>query len=152
MTNYWVVETYTKKLMSKVSLEDDTLHQQVIYAKGAPNERCYLECPTVTGNQSDDYVEVDGDPEQGGASALSLSYDATTHQQACLDKMRDERQKKLQDTDWMMSVDIVPNEVLTQTQQDNWAAWRQELRDLPENTADTRDFDFESDWPAEPLV
>ena len=151
MTNYWIVETYSKKLTSKVTLEDASLHQQIMYSKGASNERCYLQAPAVTGNQSNDYVQVDGDETQG-AAALSLSYDATAHQLDCLTKMRTDRAQKLKDTDWTQSVDTVPSGTLTQTQQDNWAAYRQSLRDLPENTADPRDFDFENDWPTEPLV
>lgn len=159
MTNYWIVETYTKKLMSKVSLEDDTLHQQVLYAKGAPNERCYLEAPSVTGNESDDYVTVNGDPgthgEEGaaGASALSLSYNEQGHKDACVSRIRTERDPKLGKTDWTQTLDVVSSGTLTQQDQDDWATYRQALRDLPDptSTPDPRDFDFDNGWPTDPV-
>ena len=146
MTTYWEVETYSKKLISKRE-DEDGRHQEVIYSSGASNERCLLEAPAVSGNESGDYVQVDGD-ETLGASALSLSYDKTAHKAACLDKMKEEREPKLTASDWR----VLPDSPMTEAQKTNWSTYRQELRDLPENTVDSRDFDFENDWPTEPVV
>lgn len=149
MATYWEVETYSKKLVRKLENEPDGRDKEVVYASGAPNERSLHEAPAVTGNESDDYVQVDYDPNLPmSAAALSISYDEDAHKAACLDKMRADRESMLKSSDWR----ILPDSPLTEAQRTNWEDWRQELRDLPENTVDSRDFDFENDWPTEPQV
>jgi hypothetical protein len=56
--------------------------------------------------------------------------------------LRDTRNKLLSNSDWIMLSD----NTLTEEQKNNWKAYRQALRDLPQNTTDPR----EVVWPSKP--
>jgi hypothetical protein len=58
--------------------------------------------------------------------------------------LRDERTKRLAESDWTQMADAP----LTEPQRKAYAAYRQQLRDLPENTEDL----LNPIWPAEPKV
>lgn len=151
MKKYKLVETYLGNIIGDNS-SDSELHQTLLMGAGSLSEICFLEVPELGENESDEHLIVNGDPgtpgEGPGASALSLSYDEDAHKAACLSKIRGERDKRLKNTDYTQLADAP----LQQAQKDNWAIYRQELRDVPENTADPRLFDFENDWPDEPMV
>ena len=55
-----------------------------------------------------------------------------------LANLRDERDKRLSETDWMANSDV--------TMSDAWRTYRQALRDLPANTTDPAN----PVWPTEP--
>lgn len=61
--------------------------------------------------------------------------------------MRAERDKKLAACDWTQSADVQQSEsILLEQDKIDWAAYRQELRDLPQNTEDPEDVQ----WPEQP--
>lgn len=148
MTTYWIVETKSKTLTAKVEAEEGR-DQEVTSSKGASNEQCMLRVPDDT---DADYVQVDGTAANGElglqASDLSLSEDTASKYADAWAAIRATRDTKLTDTDWTQITDAP----LTPTQVTNWATYRQELRDVPENTPDPNSFDTENDWPIEPQV
>ena len=57
-------------------------------------------------------------------------------------KLRQERDRLLNETDWTQ----VPDSALTDEKKNEWAEYRQALRDLPANTSDPAN----PTWPDEP--
>jgi len=60
--------------------------------------------------------------------------------------MRGERNDKLGLSDWTQVPDLVTSGAMTSTKQNEWATYRQALRDLPANTSDWDNIS----WPTEP--
>lgn len=64
---------------------------------------------------------------------------------AAMSKVRVLRNKKIQTSDWTQ----MPDSPLTEAQRAEWAAYRQALRDVPQNNANATSLD-EVQWPLKP--
>lgn len=108
----------------------------------------------------DDYVFVtthvehlellEGRQAQHTDAEIQAAFDVARHTHA-LDLVREERNKKLADTDYLMQ----PDYPLTEEARAAWQTYRQALRDLPSNLPDAT-IDPESgelvgvEWPTQP--
>jgi hypothetical protein len=98
-------------------------------------------------NDSEYYVE-DGQAVQMPPKPDQYSvFNYTTKQWVENERMAiinvsDKRQKLLYSTDWTQ----IPNGPLTQQQQEAWAVYRQQLRDIPEQSG----YPFNVVWPTPP--
>lgn len=150
MADYLYVEVESKTIKSReLHSDEDGRDQEVTSSKGASNEQCLLEVADAAGDKWK-YQSIDDDELGNRAASLSLSYDESAHDAAEWDKIREERNDRLYEMEWTDRTNIVTSEVLTQTEQDNWRTYLQELRDLPANTADPKLFDWDNDWPTKP--
>ena len=80
--------------------------------------------------------------EEEGETSYSLEVDSETKNSFHLSKLRSERNKRLAECDWTQLSDAP----LTDFKKNQWAEYRQTLRDLPENTVN---YDSPT-WPEEP--
>lgn len=79
--------------------------------------------------------------QQWSIVALS-SYEAQMAREEAMAELRAERDRRLTECDWTM----LPDAPITADQRAAWTAYRQQLRDLPENTANP----LQPVWPQQP--
>ena len=70
---------------------------------------------------------------------------ATMSNDDILQGIRDDRNLKLAESDWTQSGDV-----LTPSKRAEWATYRQQLRDLPENISNPLEWREADNWPSEP--
>jgi hypothetical protein len=119
----------------------------MVYTKYDPTTgeiECWVECPAselefytpyVEGEYSaEEYLIVDGVPVRRN----QVDIDATELEQAWFE-LKDMRTRMLKDSDWTQVPDAPVDAAA-------WATYRQQLRDLPENTEDPAN----PAWPTKP--
>tara|TARA_R100001440_G_scaffold48141_1_gene68006 strand:+ start:723 stop:1154 length:432 start_codon:yes stop_codon:yes gene_type:complete len=82
-----------------------------------------------------DQNTIDVEAFKTAIAALDASEEVN---KSLLNNIREERTKRLQETDWMANSDV--------TMSDDWKTYRQALRDLPANTSDPAN----PTWPTKP--
>ena len=78
-----------------------------------------------TGKLEVDQNSIDVDAFKTAIAGLDVAEET---KQSLLKNIREDRDKKLVETDWMANSDV--------TMSDAWKTYRQQLRDLPANTSD----------------
>jgi hypothetical protein len=82
------------------------------------------------------------DPETGEITLQADPQKIEDHKAALWSQLRTERNRRLAASDWTQLVDSH----LSQEKKDAWAAYRQELRDLPDEVTDPT----QVEWPLDP--
>ena len=116
---------------------DTTGDYRVVVRDGAEQD--------ANGNWVQKWVERDmfSDTEEDGVTTTKAEHEAAYQARLDADKaksIRSERDQKLKDTDWMGMSDV--------TMPDDWATYRQALRDVPAQSG----FPNTITWPTEPEV
>ena len=114
---------------------DTTGHYKVVVRDGAEQD--------ANSNWVQKWVERDmfSDTEEDGVTTTKAEHEAAYQARLDADKaksIRSERDQKLKDTDWMGMSDV--------TMPDDWATYRQALRDVPAQSG----FPNTITWPTEP--
>ena len=113
---------------------------EVEYTDGSPNERIeelgiYQQAVIDFNNEKQRIADEEKAQAEAQAEAIESARDYWV-------EMRDLRDRKLSKSDWTQIVDAP----LTEEQKIAWGTYRQELRDLPENTEDPKN----PVWPTAP--
>jgi hypothetical protein len=108
----------------------------------------YCEHRAVPEGMDEDCLNISIDEESGEiiieADEAAEAAKAAAAEEAAWVAMRAERDQRLKDSDFTQLSDAP----LTEPKKAEWAAYRQDLRDLPEETEDPAN----PEWPAEPAA
>lgn len=125
-----IIDKETKTILSHY--QDDAPNQAKFGGKwGRSEETVHVEVPA---GMDPAYVSSD--------ASYNLTEDTAAKDAAKWDEVRAERDRKLKECDWTQ----LPDSPLTSGKKTEYATYRQELRDVPENNADPYDIS----WPLEP--
>ena len=106
---------------------------------GDPNATVHLDVPEGLDPQC---IMAQKDPETGEITLVEDPDKVAQKTQAAWSQLRTERNARLAQSDWVALADAH----LSQDKKDAWFAYRQELRDLPENATDPTNVT----WPVSP--
>jgi hypothetical protein len=136
-----------KQDLSIASWYDDESANQGKYGGpwGSPEQFAHLELASGDPRKMK-AVLIPADEENNIPEHLELELDAALEAAAAeqdMNQLRSQRNAKLSLCDWTQVADAP----LSVEQKAAWAAYRQDLRDLPENTVDPSN----PSWPSEPV-
>ena len=117
-------------------VDSDTMRITNFYQADGPAQEGDLEFP---GEPMGSFYEPVKDTETG---VISLVENTQAKLDAAWTALRTERNRRLAASDWTQLVDSH----LSQEKKDAWAAYRQELRDLPDEVTDPT----QVEWPLDP--
>lgn len=148
VTHYAYAEAIVQsKTITKIFWDkDDSLDRTVSAFKGAPNERQYLK---LADNAFEDVRFLDVHEAIVGQDALgndikeySITNDIDVRNDILMSEIRQKRDMLLKECDWTQ----IPDSPLAANIKQDWANYRQALRDFPANVVDLDN----PVWPEKP--
>jgi hypothetical protein len=137
---YWLIDIASKQLKSW-SESADVTDGKLETLNGTP---IGVYRPVPGGFDTGNVIVVD-DGLDNGADSLSLEGDDNAKSSPLWAQLRAQRNILLSATDWTQAADVqASGDVLTSQQKTDYVAYRQALRDIPQDTEDPEN----PSWPA----